>query len=112
MTLGQKITAARKQKGWTQGELGDLVDVASGLIGKYERGEINPPLEVASKIAKMLDCSLDFLAGNIEENSTKVKSTIPAHLVPLINKIEKLSSADKSHVVAIIDAFIGNANSK
>jgi transcriptional regulator with XRE-family HTH domain len=112
MTLGQKITSARKQKGWTQGELGDLVDVASGLIGKYERGETNPPLEVASKIAKMLDCSLDYLAGNVEENAGKAKSAIPAHLVPLINKLEKLSSADKAHITAVIDAFIGNANSK
>ena len=111
MTLGQKIASARKKKGWTQGELGDLVDATSGLIGKYERGEINPPLEVASKIARMLDCSLDFLAGNIEENSAKVKSTIPAHLVPVLSKLEKLSSGDRAHVTAVIDAFIGNAGS-
>ena len=106
MTFGQKLTIARKQKGWTQGELGDMVNVASGLIGKYERGEVNPPLEVACRIAQVLDCSLDYLAGNAEENKRKVRDSIPSQLIPLINKLMKLSAGNRAVIASVVDAFI------
>jgi transcriptional regulator with XRE-family HTH domain len=109
MTLGQKITLARKSKGWTQGELGELVDVTSGLIGKYERGEINPPLEVAAKIAGMLDFSLDYLAGMTAENPVKSKEAISGQLKLLLAKLEQLSPADRILITTVIDALITRA---
>jgi transcriptional regulator with XRE-family HTH domain len=109
MTLGQKINLARKNKGWTQGELGELVNVASSLIGKYERGEINPPLEVATKIAKMLDSSLDYLTGMTDENPVKPKDGISGQLKLLLVKLEQLSSADRTLITTVIDALITRA---
>jgi transcriptional regulator with XRE-family HTH domain len=109
MTLGQKISLARKSKGWTQGELGELVDVSSGLIGKYERGEINPPLEVAAKIAEVLDFSLDYLAGMTDENPVKTNESIPGQLKPLIAKLAQLSPADRAVITTVTDGLIAKA---
>jgi transcriptional regulator with XRE-family HTH domain len=109
MTLGQKIASARKSKGWKQNELGELVGVASSLIGKYERGEINPPLEVAAKIAGMLDSSLDYLAGIKEENPVKTNESIPGQLKPLIAKLAQLSPADRAVITTVTDGLIAKA---
>ena len=33
-------------------------------IGRYERGEIKPSIEIAMKIAEALEFSLDYLVGS------------------------------------------------
>lgn len=35
------------------------------VIGRYERDEVKPSIEVGSKIAEALEISLDYLAVNI-----------------------------------------------
>ena len=62
-TFGEHITTLRKRKGLSQGELGKAVGTSGDIIGKYERGEVKPPVEVAAKIADALDVSLDYLVG-------------------------------------------------
>jgi transcriptional regulator with XRE-family HTH domain len=109
MTLGQRITLGRKNKNWTQGELGELVSASRDVIGKYERGEINPPLEVAAKIAEVLDFSLDYLAGIKDENPAKNHESIPGQLKPLLAKLAQLSPADRTLITTVVDALIVRA---
>lgn len=109
MTFNEKITLARKNKDWTQSEVADLIGVASGLIGKYERAEITPPLEVATRLAEVLDCSLDYLVGLVEINPEKSQDSIPGRLKPALTKLEQLSPADRTLILSVMDAFIAKA---
>src|SRR5688572_9294723 len=109
MTFNEKITLARKNKGWKQNMVADLIGVSSGLIGKYERAEITPPLEVAAKLAEVLDCSLDYLVGLTEENPEKSQDSIPGRLKPMLARFEQLSPADRTLIVSVMDAFIAKA---
>lgn len=109
MTLGEKITLGRKDKNWTQSELGNHIGVSRELIGKYERGDIQPPLDVTARIAVTLNLSLDYLAGIKEENSQTNKESGSKELRSLLAKLEKLSKAEKIHVEAVIDAFFDRA---
>jgi transcriptional regulator with XRE-family HTH domain len=45
-----------------------LVGTSGDIIGKFERDEVKPSIEVASKIADALEVSLDYLVGktNVE----------------------------------------------
>jgi transcriptional regulator with XRE-family HTH domain len=106
MTFKEKITSARKNKNWTQNQLGNLIGVSRDLIGRYERGDANPPLEVATKIAEVLDCSLDYLVGLTEENREKSPDSVPGKLKPVLTKLEQLSPAERSLIVTVMDAFI------
>ena len=45
----------RTDKGLTQNELADLVDVDTSLIGKYELGMRTPSVKTAKKIAEVLE---------------------------------------------------------
>jgi hypothetical protein len=65
--------------------------------------EIKPSIEIAAKIADVLESSLDYLVRGI--NQEEEMATLPAHLVQQFSKSEKLSPLHKDHVMAVIDAF-------
>jgi DNA-binding XRE family transcriptional regulator len=52
MDLGSKIVELRKQKGYNRDTLGQIVGTSGAVIGRYERSEITPSVEIAKKIAE------------------------------------------------------------
>ncbi|NOZ95401.1 MAG: helix-turn-helix transcriptional regulator, partial [Acidobacteria bacterium] len=50
-TFGAKILELRKKQGWSQPQLGKMIGTSGAIIGRYERGEITPSIEVARKLA-------------------------------------------------------------
>lgn len=109
MTFGQKVILARKSKNLTQAQLADAIGTIRDLIGKYERDDIKPSIEVAAKIADVLDCSLDYLVRDITQSSVINDKIIPERFRALLAEMEKLSQADTAHVLAVIEAFIAKA---
>ena len=61
MTVGERITYARKQKKLTQANLSRAASTSSDIIGKYERDEIKPSIDTAVKIADALGVTLNYL---------------------------------------------------
>lgn len=105
MTFGEHITALRKRKGLSQADLGKIVGTSGDIIGKYERDDVKPSVEVAVKIADALDVSLDFLVGktSVEIDTTTLKR---------LQEIQKLGDQDKTHVFEMIDAFLRDRKTK
>ena len=96
MTFGEHITTLRKRKGISQADLGKSVGTSGDIIGKYERDEVKPSIEVAAKIADALEVSLDFLVGktSVELDSTTLKR---------MQDIAKLPDENKNFVLNLID---------
>lgn len=68
LSLGEKIKALRKQKGFTQEELAIKAGVAYTTLTKVENKAIkNPSFETVAAIAKGLEVSLDELTQNNHE---------------------------------------------
>lgn len=63
VNIGKKITELRKKKDWSQADLAVKIEVSRVIIGKYERDEATPSIEVAKRIADALGVSLDSLVG-------------------------------------------------
>jgi transcriptional regulator with XRE-family HTH domain len=105
MTLGEHIISLRKKKGISQADLGKAIGTSGDIIGRYERDEVKPSIEVVIKIASTLEVSIDFLVGktNVELDNNTVKR---------IQDIQKLDSDDKAHVFALMDAFIQSQKAK
>lgn len=59
--LGQRIQIARLKKGFTQEELGALLEINGKSVSKWERGVAVPSLDHLYKICKILEISLDEL---------------------------------------------------
>lgn len=57
--LRNRLEALRKQKGLTQEELADRLEVSRQTIGSLESGRYNPSILLAFKIAGLFDLSIE-----------------------------------------------------
>ena len=64
--LGVRVRDLRKDRGLTLEELAGVSGVSRAMISKLERGEKNPTLVIAARLAEGLGVSLSRLAG-VEE---------------------------------------------
>ena len=62
-TLGERIITARKNKGWSQAQLADVLGVNLKNVSRWELNQANPNIEAAALLAKALGVSLDYLGG-------------------------------------------------
>jgi DNA-binding XRE family transcriptional regulator len=106
MSFGKRMAQVRKEKNMSQDALAKALEATSTTIGRYERDEVKPSIDVAAKIAATLEVSVDFLVGN-SDNFIKDKA-----LLKRINEILKLSDKDREHVFALLDAFLRDAKAK
>lgn len=103
MDFGNKIALLRKQKELSRDELAKEVGTSGAIIGRYERDEITPSVEVAAKIAEALDVSLDYLVGSA---SVVVKDKKMLYRLELL---EKISEDDKQTILKVVDSFLKDA---
>ncbi len=99
MTFGQRLTALRKAKKLSQGDLGKIVKTSGDIIGRYERDEVTPSVEVASKLADALSVSLDYLSG-------KTDTELDSATLGRIREISVMPEEDKKQVFLVVDALI------
>lgn len=64
--IGARIKEKRVQAGYTQEELGKLFHVKKQTISKWENGINTPDVETLKELASILDCTLDYLIGNVD----------------------------------------------
>ena len=61
--IGLKIKLARKSKGLTQSQLGEIMGLSGSMIGQWENGLRKPKIETLVRIEKALDGKLFELNG-------------------------------------------------
>ncbi len=106
MEIGSTITQLRKEKGLSREELGNNAGTSGAVIGRYERNEITPSVEIANKIAKALDVSLDYLVGN---NSVIVKDK---RILQRMESIADMPNIEQQQIFSVIDALIRDYKTK
>ena len=99
------MTALRKKLRLSQNELGKKVGTSGDIIGRYERDEVKPSIEVASKIADELEVSLDYLMGKTD---VELDNTI----VNRVLEIQKLAQDDRDCLLKNVDAFLRDAKTR
>ena len=100
----EKLRILRKNKGWSQGQLGKKIGADLQRISKYERGVMLPTMELMVRIAKAFDVSVDFLIRDDRETAVgKIKNQ---KLLEQLEAINDLPDEDLETVVSFLDAFI------
>lgn len=88
---GQFIAKCRKEKGLTQQELAELLNVTNRAVSKWETGKGIPDVTVLIELSKVLDCSVDeILKGKRNEQSNAI------HGQPVAHRKETVKSEDNS----------------
>ena len=105
MTLGEHMTQLRKRKKLSQNDLGKKIGTSGDIIGRYERDEVKPSIEVAAKIADELEVSLDFLIG-------KTEVEVDGKLLKRVIEVQQMEKEDKDHILYTLDALIKNVKLK
>lgn len=76
-----------------------------GYFYNYERGEVKPSIEVATKLADALQVSMDYLAGNSDMELDKPT-------LDRMQEVSKMPDADRKQIFMVIDALIRDFNAK
>jgi transcriptional regulator with XRE-family HTH domain len=106
MDLGNTIVKLRKEKNLSREDLGNEVGTSGAIIGRYERNEITPSVEVALNIANALEVSLDYLVGS---TSATVKDK---KMVYRLELLEKISKEDKETILKVVDSLLKDAQTE
>jgi transcriptional regulator with XRE-family HTH domain len=104
-TFGKRLSEVRKTKKMSQDELAKNLNVHGAVIGRYERDEVKPSIEMAAAIAEALEVSLDYLVGNTD-------LLLEKNVINKIVDIQKLNTEEKAHVFALMDAFLQSQKAK
>ncbi len=101
--FGLRLKELRKQKGWTQKELANQIDIRFAQLNKYECGMHVPSIEKLAQLSDILGVTLDYLVmGNRDQKQ-------PLHNIRLIERLKELEgfdSDDQETIIKVIDAMI------
>lgn len=76
-SYGEKIAGLRKERGMTQSELGEKLNVTFQAVSKWERGESLPDFETMSRLSKLFDVPLSYFQTEGEEVVAEEVATEP-----------------------------------
>lgn len=90
--LSIRIKELRKDKKWSQRELGEKVDVSESFVSKVESGKKQPSREVTTKFSEVFNVTTDYLLGRSEdpelnEEEDKVVSEEGKNIMSLIESL-------------------------
>ena len=108
MKIGDKILTLRKEKGWSQQILAKKIGTSGPIVGRYERGEMIPSVEVAKKLADTFGVTLDFLVDRTGRTTEIKDKTMLNRLI----EIEALEQDDKNTITHVIDSLLRDAKAK
>ena len=63
MEIGKIIRELRKENGWTQKQLAEMLNVDNTTISSWELGKNDVPSAIIVQLAKLFDTTSDFLLG-------------------------------------------------
>ena len=105
MTFDKNLSELRKSKKFSQEELAKKAGVHTNVLGRYERGEAKPSIDVALKLADALGVSLDFLVG-------KSDLQLDQDIITKILTIQKLPEQDREHILFTLEAMLRDAKAR
>lgn len=106
--FGKRVFELRKQHGWKQNELGKKLGTSGVVVGRYERGEMMPSIEVAQKVAQVFGVTVDYLVGEQEVPNLLSQSD----MVERWSTIDRLPQEDRERILYVVDSLIREAKTR
>ncbi len=107
-TFGAKILQLRKEQGWSQPQLGRMIGTSGAIIGRYERGEITPSIEVARKLANAFGVTVDSLIN--ERDLPEILSD--QEMLQRWKALADLDEEDREKILYLIDGLIRDGRAR
>lgn len=87
---GARIRKLRKQRGLTQEQLAERLNISVNYLGKLETGHYGGSIDLLIEITETFGVTLDYLVlGKVPPDESAVKETIKKKLLLLIEFLTK-----------------------
>ncbi len=117
MTCGEKIQKLRKDRGYTQEDLADILSVSRQSVSRWESDIAFPETDKLITLAKLFKCSIDYLLNDENNEYKEIKKektlNVKRFLLPIICITLGLLTIGLFFVGCLsVDANIGNLEGK
>jgi transcriptional regulator with XRE-family HTH domain len=106
--FGQRLTALRKSKGWTQSDLAERLGLTQKMVDYYERRATNPSLALLEQAAAALEVSVAELLGS-EPQTIRRKPGPASQLELRVARIQRLPRKEQEFVIRFLDTVLEKA---
>ena len=106
--FARRLLELRKRKGWSQPELGKKVGTSGPIIGRYERGEMTPSIEMAQKLADAFGVTLGYLVSDKEVPNILHDKV----MLERWKEIDTLTPLERERIVSVLDSLIRGAKAR
>jgi transcriptional regulator with XRE-family HTH domain len=106
--FGKKLRECREAKSFSQSKLANEVGVHQSIIGRYEREEAKPTIDVVINLAKALDTTVGYLLGE-NKDADLFKDPV---MLNRFKDINSLPDNDKHCILYALDGLLQNYKAK
>lgn len=103
--FGNKLKTVREEKGLKREDIAFKIGTSAAIIGRYERNERTPSIDIAKNIAEALDVSLDYLVG---DTSVLLKDK---KMLYRLEVLQKVNPDYKDRILYMLDVMLKDAQS-
>ena len=98
--IGKRIQKLRKEKGYSQSDLSEIIDISPHHMSCLERGVYNVKLSKLVAIMNTLECSADDIFCDVINIGHRHKETV------LSERIAKLPKKEQDKIFAVLETMI------
>ena len=88
-TFGQRFQRLRKQKGLTQEQIAERVNISPQAVSKWENDLTAPDINILLELSEILGVTVDILLGKVNEVETTFSNEKPNYNKLLLKKYYK-----------------------
>ncbi len=103
MRLSENICKLRKERNWSQNQLGRMIAVDGRQICRYERGNSIPSVETIIKLADIFGVAIDDLVFDRCEGKTP--SIKDSELLGLFQIFDRMGEQERSGIKYVLKTF-------
>lgn len=101
--VGSFLKELRKEKGFTQEQLGEKVGVSNKTVSRWENGNYLPPVDCLDILSDIYDVSMnEIIAGERVETENQFKHTADRNLSSALAEIEQGYKKFENKMIAIL----------
>jgi transcriptional regulator with XRE-family HTH domain len=103
MTTGQKIRKLRRDRNWTQAELGENAGINYRNLNRYEHDKLKPGAKMLAKLAAAFGVSIDEMA---EDEMVPDLTIQDSDLFNCFRQAQAMGEEDKMVIKKLVQAMV------
>jgi len=101
--IGKRIQAVRKERGLTQEQLSQMVNLSTNYLSNVETGFKTPKLETLIDIINALQCDANTILADVVDTTTSRESSMIA------KGLSELPPKDQRRIIKLVETLIEDA---